>query len=114
MKPTANDRRRPILHRGSDRRRREARNVKAEDLYRLRQITGCDVSPDGKHVAYTLRRVDPETEKKRMSGSQRPMGRRSDSSRSVINRMRRPGGRPMANGSLFCRIETTRTVPTCM
>lgn len=64
MKPTANDRRRPILHRGSDRRRREARNVKAEDLYRLRQITGCDVSPDGKHVAYTLRRVDPETEKK--------------------------------------------------
>ena len=44
MKPTANDRRRPILHRGSDRRRREARNVKAEDLYRLRQITGCDVS----------------------------------------------------------------------
>jgi dipeptidyl aminopeptidase/acylaminoacyl peptidase len=39
-------------------------HIKAEDLYRLQQISGCEISPDGGHVAYSLSRVDRATEKK--------------------------------------------------
>jgi len=51
------------LHRGTED-SSSRRPVEAEDLYRLRQITGCTLSPNGEHVAYTVQRVDRETEKK--------------------------------------------------
>ena len=38
--------------------------ITAQDLYRLERISGCEISPDGKHVAYAVERVDRETEKK--------------------------------------------------
>ncbi len=38
--------------------------ISAEDLYRLDRIAGCEISPDGRHVAYCVERVDRETEKK--------------------------------------------------
>jgi dipeptidyl aminopeptidase/acylaminoacyl peptidase len=44
--------------------RRKKRVMKAEDLYRIRLIDGCEISPDGGHVVYGLQRVDPKTEKK--------------------------------------------------
>jgi dipeptidyl aminopeptidase/acylaminoacyl peptidase len=40
------------------------RNIQAEDLYRLQQIAGCEISPDGHHVVYALNRVERKTEKK--------------------------------------------------
>lgn len=33
------------------------RRICAEDLYALRTVAGCDMSPDGRHVTYTVRRV---------------------------------------------------------
>jgi dipeptidyl aminopeptidase/acylaminoacyl peptidase len=36
----------------------------AEDLYRLKLISGCCISPDGQHVGYSLQRIDRKTEKK--------------------------------------------------
>ena len=35
----------------------ELRRISAEDLYALRTVAGCDMSPDGRHIAYTVRRV---------------------------------------------------------
>lgn len=43
---------------------RVKRRITAEDLYRLQEISGCEISPDGRHVAYSVRRVDRKTEKK--------------------------------------------------
>mgnify|MGYP000356693196 CR=1 FL=1 len=40
------------------------RHITAEDLYRIQQISGPEISPDGKHVVYSLSRVDSKTEKK--------------------------------------------------
>lgn len=40
------------------------RLITAEDLYDLNQITGCHISPDGKHIVYALQTVDRESEKK--------------------------------------------------
>jgi dipeptidyl aminopeptidase/acylaminoacyl peptidase len=36
----------------------------AEDLYRFKIIGGCEISPDGRHVVYSLQRVDKGSEKK--------------------------------------------------
>ena len=36
--------------------------ITAQDLYRLERISGCEISPDGKHVAYAVERVDQEME----------------------------------------------------
>ncbi|MFH1312487.1 MAG: S9 family peptidase [Candidatus Eisenbacteria bacterium] len=44
--------------------KRKRRHITAEDLYRFRLITASDVSPDGRHVAFCLQRVDKATEKK--------------------------------------------------
>ena len=38
--------------------------ITAEGLYRLQHISGCEISPDGEYVVYTVDRIDPETEKK--------------------------------------------------
>jgi len=38
--------------------------VEAEDLYRLRLVTACEISPDGGYVAYAVQRVVKRTEKK--------------------------------------------------
>ena len=38
--------------------------ITAQDLYRLERISGCEISPDGRHVVYTVERVDRKTEKK--------------------------------------------------
>ena len=40
------------------------RRITAEDLYRIQQISGPEISPDGKHVVFSLSRVDRKTEKK--------------------------------------------------
>jgi Tol biopolymer transport system component len=40
------------------------RCITAEDLYRFRLITDCQISPDGKHIVYSVHRVDQKTEKK--------------------------------------------------
>jgi len=42
---------------------RKKRHVTAEDLYRFQLIPDCRISPDGRHVVYSVRRVDRETEK---------------------------------------------------
>ncbi len=38
--------------------------IRAEDLYRIEQITGLHISPDGRHVIYSQQWVDRKTEKK--------------------------------------------------
>jgi dipeptidyl aminopeptidase/acylaminoacyl peptidase len=40
------------------------RLITAEDLYRLRSITGSCISPDGKRAVYAVQRVDRKSEKK--------------------------------------------------
>ena len=40
------------------------RVTKATDLYDLRPISGCQISPDGRQVAYVVNRVDKKSEKK--------------------------------------------------
>lgn len=40
------------------------RMITAEDLYRFRLVTDSQISPDGRHVVYSLERVDRKTEKK--------------------------------------------------
>ncbi len=42
----------------------EKRTITAEDLYRFRLVTDCDLSPDGRHVVFSVQRVEEETEKK--------------------------------------------------
>ncbi len=42
----------------------EKRTITAKDLYRLRLITACEISPDGEHVVFTVQRVEAEKEKK--------------------------------------------------
>ena len=42
----------------------EKRSITAEDLYRFRLVTDCDLSPDGRHVVFSVQRVDEESEKK--------------------------------------------------
>jgi len=42
----------------------EKRRMTADDLYRFRLITDCQISPDGKQVVYCVQRVDKEEEKK--------------------------------------------------
>ncbi|MGD2179345.1 MAG: S9 family peptidase, partial [Anaerolineae bacterium] len=43
---------------------RNRRTMTAEDLYRLRVVTDCELSPDGQHVVFCVQRVDAEDEKK--------------------------------------------------
>ena len=40
------------------------RRITAEDLYRIHLISGPEISPDGRHVVFSLSRVDRKTEKK--------------------------------------------------
>jgi hypothetical protein len=40
-----------------------ARQISAEDLYRLNTVGGCHISPDGNSVAYTIQRIDRPSEK---------------------------------------------------
>ena len=40
------------------------RHITAEDLYRFRLVTTCELSPDGQHVIFSVQRVDQETQKK--------------------------------------------------
>jgi dipeptidyl aminopeptidase/acylaminoacyl peptidase len=44
--------------------KRKKRVITAEDLYRFRLMTSCQISPDGGHVVFDLQRVDRKTEKK--------------------------------------------------
>lgn len=41
----------------------ERRRITADDLYRFRLVTDCQISPDGKQVVYCVQRVDKEKEK---------------------------------------------------
>jgi dipeptidyl aminopeptidase/acylaminoacyl peptidase len=43
---------------------RSRRVITAEDLYRFRLVTDSRISPDGKHVVYSVQRVEKKTEKK--------------------------------------------------
>jgi dipeptidyl aminopeptidase/acylaminoacyl peptidase len=43
---------------------RKKRHITAEDLYRIQLIPSCSISPDGRHVAFCLQRVERNTEKK--------------------------------------------------
>lgn len=40
------------------------RTITAEDLYRFRLVTDCEISPSGEHVVFCVQRVDEENEKK--------------------------------------------------
>ena len=40
------------------------RLLKAEDLYRLKLISGCRLSPDGGRIIFTVDRIDPKTQKR--------------------------------------------------
>lgn len=40
------------------------RSITAQDLYRIQQISGARMAPDGKSVVYAVQRVDAKTEKK--------------------------------------------------
>jgi len=42
----------------------QKRPIAAEDLYQFNLISGTRISPDGKHIVYTVHRVDQKTEKK--------------------------------------------------
>lgn len=44
--------------------KRKKRGISAEDLYRFQLITGCQISPDGEHVIFSVQRVNRKTEKK--------------------------------------------------
>lgn len=44
--------------------RAKRRRITAEDLYQFKTISGNRLSPSGKHVVYSLQRVDKKTEKK--------------------------------------------------
>jgi len=39
------------------------RTITAEDLYQFQLISGCEISPDGRHVVFCLQRVDPKSHK---------------------------------------------------
>ena len=43
---------------------RKKRRITAEDLYRFQLISDCQISPDGRHVAFCVQRVDRKSEKK--------------------------------------------------
>jgi dipeptidyl aminopeptidase/acylaminoacyl peptidase len=40
------------------------RSITAEDFYKFEIINGCEISPDGKNIAFAVQRVDEKTEKK--------------------------------------------------
>lgn len=43
---------------------RKKRTINAEDLYSFEIIIGCEMAPDGKHIAFAVQRVDKNSEKK--------------------------------------------------
>ncbi len=43
------------------------RNIEAEDLYRLKLVSDCQISPNGQHIIFCLQRVEKSTEKKFMN-----------------------------------------------
>jgi dipeptidyl aminopeptidase/acylaminoacyl peptidase len=43
---------------------RRKRRITAEDLYKFRLVSGCEISPDGRHVVFEVQRVDRKTEKR--------------------------------------------------
>jgi dipeptidyl aminopeptidase/acylaminoacyl peptidase len=43
---------------------RKKRGISADDLYRLQQITDCQIAPDGQHVVFSVQRVDRKAEKR--------------------------------------------------
>jgi dipeptidyl aminopeptidase/acylaminoacyl peptidase len=43
---------------------RKKRSIQAEDLYRLRLISDCKLSPDGQHVVFAVKWAERKTEKK--------------------------------------------------
>jgi dipeptidyl aminopeptidase/acylaminoacyl peptidase len=42
----------------------KGRFITAEDLYRFQLITDCQISADGRHIVFSVQRVDKKTEKK--------------------------------------------------
>ncbi len=44
---------------------KKKRNLTAEDLYRLRSINECAISPDGEHIIYSVLSVDEQKNKKK-------------------------------------------------
>jgi dipeptidyl aminopeptidase/acylaminoacyl peptidase len=42
----------------------EKRAITPDDLYQFKQIGDCRIAPDGRHVVYTVQRIDRKTEKK--------------------------------------------------
>ncbi|MCH8295040.1 hypothetical protein IH992_28485, partial [Candidatus Poribacteria bacterium] len=44
--------------------RRKKRLITAEDLYRFQLISDGEISPDSRHVVFSVQRVDKKTEKK--------------------------------------------------
>lgn len=55
--------------------KRKKHPISAQDLYRLRPITDCQIAPDGQHVVYCVQRVDKKTEKKYVNLWVVPTGR---------------------------------------
>ncbi len=43
---------------------RKKHRITAEDLYRFKLITSCEISPDGRHLIFCVQRVDKKTKKK--------------------------------------------------
>ncbi|MGB2954896.1 MAG: hypothetical protein WBB64_02895, partial [Anaerolineales bacterium] len=44
---------------------KKKRNLTAEDLYRLRAVSECAISPDGEHIIYSILSVDEQKNKKK-------------------------------------------------
>ena len=44
---------------------RKKRNLTAEDLYLLREVNECAISPDGEHIVYSVQSIDEQKNKKR-------------------------------------------------
>lgn len=48
----------------SSKKAEKKRRITAEDLYEFKTISGVQISPDGQHVVYAVKRIDRKTEKK--------------------------------------------------
>lgn len=46
---------------------KQKRTITADDLYQIKVISGCQISPDGENIVYGLQTVDRESEKKFMN-----------------------------------------------
>lgn len=89
---------------------RSTRRIRAEDLYRFRLVGGCELSPDGGHVVYSLQRVDKKSEKKYSNLWVVPVSKGPRvNSPLEIKMIASQSGLRTVDGSLFCQTGTMRS-----